>query len=374
MSQHYDVAIIGAGILGLAHALAAAKKGKSVAIFERDARANGASIRNFGFVTVSGQAQGDCWEKAVRSREIWQSVTEKAKIPVLHKGLVMTARRPESEAVMDAFLATDMGQDCERLSLARAAQIVPSLHTKNVTAAMYSPHELRVESVTALPKIADWLVETYGVDCYWQTTVLSAEAPHLSTTQGDFQAECIIGCPGDSNTGLFREVLAPYEISLSKLQMMRIQPEQPTKLGAAVMSDLGLARYHGYADLPAAEALKARLDQEQAAQREKGVHLIVVQSADGSLVVGDSHEAANTASPFISAAINQLIRDELDAVLALGKYTITESWIGTYAVSPNRWRLTAAPNPATRVCIVTAGCGASTAFAIAEETIQDLLG
>ena len=53
----FDLAIVGAGICGLAHALAATRRGLRVAVIERDAQANGASIRNFGFVTVTGQQQ-----------------------------------------------------------------------------------------------------------------------------------------------------------------------------------------------------------------------------------------------------------------------------------------------------------------------------
>ena len=54
----YDLAIVGAGILGLAHALAASRLGLSTVVIDRDAQANGASIRNFGFVTVTGQERG----------------------------------------------------------------------------------------------------------------------------------------------------------------------------------------------------------------------------------------------------------------------------------------------------------------------------
>ena len=59
MLGSYDVAVVGAGICGLAHALAAARLGKSVVVVDRDAHANGASIRNFGFITVTGQQQGE---------------------------------------------------------------------------------------------------------------------------------------------------------------------------------------------------------------------------------------------------------------------------------------------------------------------------
>ena len=72
------------------------------------------------------------------------------------------------------------------------------------------------------------------------------------------------------------------------------------------MSDLGLVRYRGYADLDAAAPLKARLAIDQADHVKHGIHLIVVQSADGSLVVGDSHHYAATPDPFS--------HDEIDAL------------------------------------------------------------
>ena len=41
--------------LPISHALAAARRGKRAIVVDRDAQANGASVRNFGFVTVTGQ-------------------------------------------------------------------------------------------------------------------------------------------------------------------------------------------------------------------------------------------------------------------------------------------------------------------------------
>ena len=121
MTVDYDVAVIGAGIVGLAHALSAARRGLKVVVIDRDARSNGASVRNFGFVTVTGQAPGDCWTLARKSRAIWAEVAEAAEIEVLQRGLVVAVRRPESEEVIDAFLAGPMGQGCERLKPSAAA-------------------------------------------------------------------------------------------------------------------------------------------------------------------------------------------------------------------------------------------------------------
>lgn len=100
----YDLAVVGAGILGLAHAFAAARRGKRVVVNDHDAQANGASVRNFVFVTVTGQEAGDCWDKARRACEIWAQTVDQASIDVLQQGLVLAARLPESEAVIDVFL------------------------------------------------------------------------------------------------------------------------------------------------------------------------------------------------------------------------------------------------------------------------------
>ncbi|NVK35650.1 MAG: TIGR03364 family FAD-dependent oxidoreductase [Rhodobacteraceae bacterium] len=368
----YDLAIIGAGIVGLAHALAASKRGKKVIVIDRDAAANGASIRNFGFVTITGQQAGDCYEKAKRSRIIWGEVALAAKIPLLDQGLTMTARLPESEAVIDAFLKTEMGAGCHKMTVSEAAKRVPNLRRNALTCALYSPHEVRVESKQALPLLANWMEEQLGVDFLWQTSVTAVETPKISTSGGDIFAENVIVCPGDDVTGLFADRLAAYGITRCKLQMLRVDPRKSMTLGTTVMSDLGLARYLGYAELDEAAPLKARLDREMSAWRDNGIHLIVVQSADGSLVVGDSHHYGATPDPFVNKEVNDLILQEMDHVLDLGDYDVSETWLGTYASAPDRWRVTDAPDDATRIVVVTAGCGASTSFAIGEETISNL--
>ena len=368
-NKSYDLAVVGAGILGLAHAYAAARLGKRVVVIERDGRANGASIRNFGFVTVTGQNRGETWRRARRSRDVWAEVAAAAGIPIEQTGLLLTMRRPESVCVAEVFLKTEMGEGCALLDRNELLARLPQ--TTAAQAALWSPHDLRVESRTAIARLADWLQEKWSVDFQFETAVLEVEPPRIRTSRGLVAADAAIVCPGDDFVSLFPDRIAQYKPTKCRLSMVRLAAPD-FRLPAALMSDLGLVRYHGYADLPEAAALRKRLEQEQPAHLRHGVHLIAVQSADGSLVVGDSHHYDATPGPFAEAETERLILDELGAATGIAVPPVVERWTGVYASSPERSMFVDAPSPSVRIVLVTGGNGASTAFAIVEEIVGNL--
>jgi D-hydroxyproline dehydrogenase subunit beta len=370
-TQGFDLAVVGAGIVGLAAALAAARRGLRVIVIDRDAQANGASVRNFGFVTVTGQDRESMWARACRSREVWRDVADAAGIPIVHTGLWVTARRPESVCVFEAFMATEMASGCRLLSPTEARKRCPQLVAPEMTAVLESTTELRVESREAIPRLAAWLSSAHGVTFMRNTTVRSIDMPSVHTSRGTVRADRVAVCPGDDFNGLYPDRLAAYGLTRCKLQMLRLA-NPGFKLPGALMSDLGLARYRGYADLEAAGPLKARLAIEQADHLKHGVHLIVVQSADGSLVVGDSHHYAATPDPFSYEEVDELILDEFRAALGFEPPPTVERWVGTYASAADRPVLIDAPEDSVRLAIVTSGAGASTGFAIGEELVSSL--
>lgn len=369
----FDLAVAGAGILGLGHALAAARAGLKVVVIERDLRANGASIRNFGFVTVTGQARGEVWRLARRARDIWADVAPQAGVAVEHRSLVLTLRRPESVATAEAFLATEMGEGCELLNAAELKRRHPEITAPDALGALTSPHELRVDSTRALPKLAAWLAQEHGVEFRMGETVLRAAPPVIETSRGTLHADRAVICPGDDFSSLFPERIEPFRLKRCRLTMLQLA-SPGFRWPAGVMSDLGLVRYRGYADLPEAEPLKRRLQAEQAEHLAHGVHLIVVQNSDGSLVVGDSHHYDDLPTPFAEAESERLILDEFRRATGLEPPPVLSRWTGVYAVSDERAYLVDAPSPNVRLAIVASGTGASTAFAIGEDTIAGLIG
>ncbi len=375
MIAGFDLVVTGAGIVGLAHALAGARRGLRVAVVDREARAVGASIRNFGFVTVTGQQQGLCWRRALRSRDVWLEVAAAAGIPIEQEGLVVVARRPEAMAVLEAFAATEMGADCTLLAAGELRRRHGDVLTDApLEGALWSPHERRVESRHAVPALARWLEEAHDVTFFRATAVHGIEPDRVLTGAGAIAAERIVVCPGDDLTTLYGDRIQALGIVRCRLQMLKVQPAPGFRLPAAIMSDLSLVRYRGYAELPEAAALRARLEREQPEHLAHGVHLIAVQGRDGGLVVGDSHDYAASPEPFARDEVDELILDELDSVLDLPDARVVERWTGTYASLPDALMIRDAPAPEVRLVIVTSGTGASTAFAIGEETIAELFG
>ena len=104
--------------------------------------------------------------------------------------------------------------------------------------------------------------------------------------------------------------------------------------------------------------LREVLEREQAAYLEQGIHLIAVQSADGSLVVGDSHVYGDAEAPFASAQTEDLIMDEFHQVFNLPKARVTERWVGSYA-SADDVVYKAQPSLGVALGVVTGGTGAS---------------
>ncbi|OYU76350.1 MAG: TIGR03364 family FAD-dependent oxidoreductase [Alphaproteobacteria bacterium PA3] len=373
MKASSDVIVVGMGIVGLAHAWAAAKRGKSVIVIDRQPYSVGASVRNFGFVTITGQERGEFWNLARRAKELWLEVCEQARIPILHKGLAMVARRPEATAVLESFMDTEMGDGCSLVSGQSFVETHSELPLRTPSAVLISPHEVRVEAREALAQIADWLQQRWGVRFETLTSVLNVSDGVVTTSRGAFKAEKVFVCPGDDLSSLYPELMAEHGVSRCTLQMLRLEPLGFT-LPHAVMSDLGLLRYRGYAELAGLETLKDCLEREQAEHLKAGVHLIVVQSADGSLVVGDSHVYGQAENPFASQSFEHLILDEFSKVFNVPAPKVCERWVGTYATAARHQWFVAAPEPKVRLTVVTTGAGMSTAFGIGEKVVQDALG
>jgi FAD dependent oxidoreductase TIGR03364 len=266
-----------------------------------------------------------------------------------------------------------MGVGCRVLDRDALYRHVP-MAAPGALGGLFSPHERRVEPRTAIPALAAWLEQAHQVRFFRGIAVHGVESGAVECTMGRIDARYVVVCPGPDLATLFPERLAQRDLTLCKLQMLRVAAPG-WRVPSAVMGDLSLIRYDGYLPMKGVEALQRVLEAEAADALAHGIHLIVVQSADGSLVIGDSHHYAQTPDPFAAADIERIILREARALLALpDDLPVTERWTGIYPSSPDDTAFLDRIAPDILLSMVSSGTGMSTGFAIGEEGIAALLG
>src|SRR5262245_10073947 len=119
----YDVLIVGAGVVGLGHALHALERGACVAVVERNPRATGASVRNFGHGCVTGQA-GEALRYAMTARRDWLRLSKEAGFWLRDAGTVVVARADDEYEVLEDFHA-ERGEDVVLLDAAAVRDRAP---------------------------------------------------------------------------------------------------------------------------------------------------------------------------------------------------------------------------------------------------------
>jgi FAD dependent oxidoreductase TIGR03364 len=371
MIRRADVAVIGGGIVGLAFAWSATRQGRSVVLFERDPRAQGASVRNFGMVWPIGQASGIPHARALRSRELWAELAEQAGISLDPVGSLHLAYHSDELAVIEEFagLAGDLGYDCQLLTPAETLRQSPSVNPDNLQGALWSPTEACVDPRQAIARIPAYLAEAHGVHLRYGSVVTSIEMPEVRTADGETWAvDRAVVCGGADFRTLFPEAFEGSGIRLCKLQMMRTLPQPDGwKLGPMLAGGLTLCHYSAFQVCRSLPALKRRFEQTMPEFVRQGIHVMAAQNAFGEVVIGDSHEYDDAIDPFDKPGIDALILHYLREMVCLRDWSIAARWHGIYAKHPTKLIYTAEPQPGVKIVTAPGGAGMTLSFGFAEE-------
>jgi FAD dependent oxidoreductase TIGR03364 len=370
-SHRADVAVVGAGIVGLAFAWGAARRGRSVVLFDRTPRPQGASVRNFGTIWPIGQPPGPDYARALRGREHWLELRTKAGLWVEECGSLHAAHHPDEDAVLREFAtgAPARGVACEYLSAAQTIARFPAVNPSGLRGALYSPAELAVNPPDAIARIPRFLAETFGVQLRFNTAVTDIEMPRLRTAGGEsWHVERAFVCSGTDFETLFPEVFATSGIRRCKLQMMKTPPQPDGwRLGPHLAGGLTLCHYKSFEVCDTLAAVKARLSATMPEYVKFGIHVMAAQNDRGEVVIGDSHEYDADICPFDKPEIDDLILKFLRVLADLPDRTIAARWHGVYAKHPTKPFVALEPQPGCVLAVAPGGAGMTLSFGIAEE-------
>jgi D-hydroxyproline dehydrogenase subunit beta len=374
----YDVAIVGAGILGLAHAYHAARAGKRVLVAERGVVAHGASVRNFGMIWPIGQPAGERHALAMQSREHWLSVLNAANLWHDPCGSLHLAYATDEADVIQEFLAQSQGDfpDAAWWDAGKVTEIAPAVRPDGLHGALWSPTEICVDPREVIAKLPAFLAEKYGVTFQFGTTVLGFTEGNLRMSKGEIAVGKMIVCAGDDIQTLYPEVLQSAGMFPCKLQMMRtapIHPEINWRMGPMLAAGLTLRHYSSFADCPSLPKLTERFDTEMPEYGKYGIHVLVSQNGQGELTLGDSHEYGAQIEPFNKEEIDDLVLKYLAGFFQtptslpnMPSMTIASRWNGTYLKHPTEAYFVARPEPNVTLVTGVGGAGMTLSFGLAE--------
>jgi FAD dependent oxidoreductase TIGR03364 len=376
LSQECEVAVVGSGIIGLASAYHAARCGRDVVVFERDQRARGASVRNFGMVWPIGQPFGPLRALARRSREVWLDVLAQAGLWHDPVGSLHLAYRDDEAEVLTQYAARSAaeGDACELIGAARVGELAPPVRTTGLTLALWSPAEICVDPREVVGRLPAWLSERFGVRFATGEVVTEAEPPHLRTNLGRWRARRVVVCSGDDLRTLFPAALQSAGLVRCKLQMLRSEPVRPSgrRLGPMLATGLTLRHYGSFAVCPGVEAVRARIARDEPELDSWGIHILLAHNGRDELVIGDSHEYGDEFDPSRRERIDELILEYLARFVDLPGLRISERWTGTYCKHPAAPYVELQPVAGCRALTGLGGAGMTLSFGIAERLIQTL--
>jgi FAD dependent oxidoreductase TIGR03364 len=374
MINRADIAIIGGGIVGLAHAYAAAKCGYHVVLFDQNEQAVGASIRNFGLVWPIG-VPAELYARAMVGRETWLALAGKAGFWCRPNGSLILAYHTDERDVLAEFFETSTVQrpGCQLLSAQQVIELSPAVRAEGLLAGLWSPTELTLEPREAIRRLPFWLAREHGVELRFGTPIHHISMPIVENATEAWKVDHVLVCCGADFETLYPNVFATANMTKCKLQMMRTVPQPDGwQLGPTLAAGLSIARYDSFAACASWTKLTQRLERDLPEYAGRGIHVLLAQNHAGELLIGDSHEYGPTIDPFDKEPINQLILQYLSTFAQVPRLDVAERWHGVYPRLSGQSEFIARPKRDVTIVCDTGGLGMTLSFGLAEEIIKQL--
>ncbi|WP_052365122.1 NAD(P)/FAD-dependent oxidoreductase [Halotalea alkalilenta] len=310
--QRYDVAVIGAGVVGCAMARRFALEGARVVLLERGSdilagasKANSA-ILHTGFDAPSGSLELECMQAGYRE---YLQIHTRFDLPLLRSGALVVAWSEEDEQRLPGILAQAHDNGVDDVSLIdrkRLRQLEPAL-AANARAAISVPGEHLIDPwSTPLAYLQQALAHDAKVlrEAEVASGDFDGEWWRLSTARGTLMAREVINCAGLHGDRLEHRLLGRSSFTI-----------HPRK-GQFVVFDKAAAR------------LIERIVLPVPSERTKGI--VLTRTVYGNLLVGPTAEEQQERdhAALDQAVLQGLIAAAVERIPALAGVPVTAAYAG----------------------------------------------
>ncbi len=370
------VVVVGGGVLGMMHAVAARLRGIQVVHLEREPASRGATVRNFGLIWVSGRAAGTELALALRARELWEQIA--SEVPGTgfraHGSLTLAGDEAEAALLNEAACLPDAAARGYRLLDAGSVRDLNPALRGNFSCGLFCAQDAIVEPRLVPAAIRDYLLANGSPDGYsWlpgREAVDVAPGAVRDHTGAWHKGDLVVLCTGAAHTGVAGPYLArfdqaPADPPLRRVRLQMLQTEPFDRWLTTSVADGDSLRYYPAYDLPG----RARLAPQAGAAAAAGAQLLLAQRLDGSLTIGDTHAYDEPFDFDVDEAPYDHLRSQAEQLLGSPLPPTRRRWAGVYsqATGPDIY-LRGQVAPGVELVTGPGGRGMTLAPAIAEQT------
>ena len=342
MNKHFDLIVVGGGILGTFHAYHALLLGKSVLQLEKDNFPVGATVRNFGQVVPSGM-EAEWFEYGVAGLDIYKSIQQEFDISVQQNGSVYIASDNDEQTLIHELKAhyDTIGYETELLSQEAVLKKYPAIKSSYAKEAIFFPQEISVAPDQMIYRLHEYMQTKFAqYTLKYNSPVTACESKGAGVEVGLrnntelFTAEKAIICNGYEFKLLYPELFSESGIVVSKLQMMRSMPMPEVALAGNILTGLTTRRYESFEHYcPSFKSIKTPEHYEEL--KKWGIHILFKKAVDNTIIIGDSHVYADV-NHFddlgfdLSHHINELMLEEAARIVDFDVRKLQSTWAGFY--------------------------------------------
>lgn len=383
--KHFDLIVIGGGILGTFHAYHALLAGKTVLQLEKDNYPAGATVRNFGQVVPSGM-EAEWFDYGVRGLEIYQAIQQEFDISVRRNGSIYIASDEGEQCLIHELKAhyDTKGYETELMDKEAILTKYPCIKASYAREALYFPQEISVEPELMIHRLHQYMqtkFKTYTlkynspvVDCQAKGSGVEARLSQAEV----FTAEKAVICNGYEFKLLYPELFSSSGIVISKLQMMRTVAMPDLALEGNILTGLTIRRYESFEHYcPSFKTIESPEHYQEL--KKWGIHILFKKASDNSVIIGDSHIYAgvdhfNDLGFDLDHHINELMLQEAGRIADFKVGDLRSTWAGFYPQHPTHHIVEYDLDERIHIRTAIGGKGMTASAGYAEQSIKKIMG
>ncbi|MBX2896246.1 MAG: TIGR03364 family FAD-dependent oxidoreductase [Cyclobacteriaceae bacterium] len=381
-SNHYDLIVIGAGVLGTFHAYHAAVANKKILLLEKDQQPMQATVRNFGQVVPSGMSN-DWFQFGVYATQLYKTIQADYNIGIRQNGSVYIASDDDEQQLLHELKQRmdARGYEAHILTTQQCLSRWPVLHPEYCREGLFFPQEVSAEPNVLIHYLLKYCTQRFSNLTYQNYTtiqaceVLNNQVKVVSSAGQSFTAHKVIICNGSEFKILFADIFEKSGIVISKLQMLRTQPMPALPLEGNILTGLTTRRYESFEECPSFSKIKTPAHLQEL--KNWGIHILFKKAMDGSVIVGDSHEYVEVGKEEpgyeINQHINNLMWQEAARIVDMKEWKLSAAWAGYYSQHPQKDIVEIDIENRIHIRTAIGGKGMTSSAGYAQKSVQQIL-